>query len=69
MYALATFDKTFEHFRFESKVYYIWLKSKMAFDSRQKLSTVWSNNFSETFKIYQRHGAAKVIFRVVYKLP
>ena len=37
MHALGIiiFDKTFDHFGLESKVYHIWLKSKVAFDSRQ----------------------------------
>ena len=51
MHALAIFDKTFDHFWFESKVYHIWLKSKMAFDSRQKWSKVLSNMAFDTFDI------------------
>ena len=64
MHALAIFDKTFDHFWFESKVYHILLKSKMAFDSRQKWSKIWWNMAFDTFDICQRRGA-KAIFRAV----
>ena len=64
MHALAIFNKTFDHFWFQSKVYQIWLKSKMAFDSRQKWSKVWSNMAFDTFDIWQRRGV-EAIFRAV----
>ena len=59
MHAVAIFDKIFDHFWFD-----LWLKSKMAFDSRQKWSKVWSNMAFDTFDICQRRGA-KAIFCAV----
>ena len=50
MYALAIFDKTCDHF---------W------FDSRQKLSNFWSNMTFDTFNMCHRRGA-KAIFRAVF---
>ena len=67
MHALAIFDKTFDHSWFESKVCHIWLKTNMAFDSRQKWSKVWSNMAFDTYDIWQRRGV-KAIFRAVFYL-